>query len=84
MLKLLTVSRPNIIYVINSSVKPGLSGGPVLNQNYQVIGYMVWESEDEKASYYNNGFMPIINIDKAIDSIQKNKTSQITILLTNN
>ena len=79
-----TDDNGKIIYVINSSVKPGLSGGPVLNQNYQVIGYMVWGSEDEKASYYNNGFMPIINIDKAIDNIQKCKASQITILPTNN
>ena len=72
-----TDKNKRVIYVVNSSIKPGLSGGPVLNAHCQVIGYLVWGSEDEKASYFNNGFMPISTIDDAINVLENKRFKHI-------
>lgn len=59
------------IFIVNAPIQQGLSGGPVLDDEDCVIGYVVWGSKDLISSCVTNGFMPISNIDNAINSIIK-------------
>lgn len=70
----ITTSRDNTdgkgtIYVTNIPVKPGNSGGPVLDKDNKVAGYMVYGAKDDKTCYFENGFLDISYIDKAIDEL---------------
>lgn len=60
------------LYVVDCPVQPGLSGGPVLNNSFNVIGMIVYGNKDLSTSKKENGFINIDIIDKCIDNLKDN------------
>ncbi len=57
------------LYVIDKPVQLGLSGSPVLDKNYALIGMVVYGSEHFENSVVNNGFISLLTIDECIKKI---------------